>query len=329
MASLKYVANSALQTVTLDAGGYTAGSGVINLQAGDGALLPANGDFWIRSVTPYSMFKVTARAVDVLTVVAGQDGTADVNLAAGAVLHWALGVDAFDQFRVDISQSGPDASKVAEKAGNLYLPNDSGFVYRDNGATFDGWGPVTPCPMPDFSAFTQLNIGPATIGYFGRRYVIMAPASAGNNIRLAYTAAPPTPYSLEVGFNYVVAAAGFNFVGPLWRQSSNGRLEMFGPAYDNIAGQVLWGVTYTSPTGFNAIRGPKRSFQLSGAQLWIKLTDDGVNRTTNFSTDGFFFTQVYSFPSNDFLVADQIGIGAESNNALNLVDISVFSWKVY
>jgi hypothetical protein len=104
--SLQYVANSFLMTVELGAG-YVATSGTMVLSAGEGSRLPATGDFWIRqsnvlASTAINILKVTARTGDTLTVVGGQDGTIDQNIANGTVMTWALTVSALNLLVADI-----------------------------------------------------------------------------------------------------------------------------------------------------------------------------------------------------------------------------------
>jgi len=101
---LQYTGNQYLQTVTLGAG-YTAGSGTMTLTGGDGAKLPASGNFWIRqtqlSIPSQSallnILKVTARSGDTLTVVGGQDGTTDQNIANGTEMAWVLSASALTE----------------------------------------------------------------------------------------------------------------------------------------------------------------------------------------------------------------------------------------
>ena len=109
MSSLKYIANAELMTVALGAA-YTAGSGTMTLAPGTGAFLPTTGDFWIRQAntlvsTQINILKVTARTVDTLTVVGGQDGTTDQNILIGTPMTWTLCVSALTQLLADIAAS--------------------------------------------------------------------------------------------------------------------------------------------------------------------------------------------------------------------------------
>jgi hypothetical protein len=106
MASLKYSANSSLQTVTLGAG-YTSGSGTMTLTTGHGARLPATGDFWLAyddGAGTIRLFKVTARSTDTLTVTAdATEGSGDGNITSGETLRWALTAAALTQLITDIA----------------------------------------------------------------------------------------------------------------------------------------------------------------------------------------------------------------------------------
>ena len=105
MATLKYVANSTLQTVTLGSN-YIAGSGSMSLTAGHGARLPTSGDFWIAyndGAGTIRIFKVTSRSADALSVVPdATEGSGDGNITSGSTLRWALTVAALTQLRADI-----------------------------------------------------------------------------------------------------------------------------------------------------------------------------------------------------------------------------------
>lgn len=109
MASLKYVANSTLQTVTLGSN-YTAGSGTMTLTAGQGSYLPTSGDFWVvydNGAGTVRAFKVTARSTDTLTVVAeASEGSGDGDISSGETLRWSLTVAALDQLKTDITNLG-------------------------------------------------------------------------------------------------------------------------------------------------------------------------------------------------------------------------------
>jgi hypothetical protein len=133
MASLKYSANSSLQTVTLGSA-YTSGSGSMTLTTGHGARLPSSGDFWLaydNGAGVVRLFKVTARSTDTLTVTAdATEGSGDGNISSGETLRWALTAAALDQLRTDICGYGTYANLPATcKVGDQYITSDTGYSF--------------------------------------------------------------------------------------------------------------------------------------------------------------------------------------------------------
>jgi hypothetical protein len=174
--SLQYIANQQLMTVELGLP-YVAGSGTMTLNAGEGALLPATGVFWIRQSNVYAstminILKVTARTGDVLTVVGGQDGTFDQNIAAGVVMTWSLTVSALTQLVTDI---------LAQSAQQItvYAPgNQSAAVASGNLATGLAAGEYQVSAfiqVPNANAtdlFLSINIGYTFLTVAGTRVLV-------------------------------------------------------------------------------------------------------------------------------------------------------------
>jgi hypothetical protein len=48
--------------------------------------------------------------------------------------------------------------------------------------------------------------------------------------------------------------------------------------------------------------------------MFLRITDDGTNRISSFSTDGVSFTQLHSVGRTNFLTADQVGIFVMTQN---------------
>lgn len=322
MASLKYSANSDLQTVTLGSG-YTAGSGSLVLTSGHGAKLPATGDFWLRSESPYVCFKVTSRSTDTLTVTAGADGTSDTNLSAGATLHWVLGVAALDQLRSDIIGTGTYASASSEKAGKLYLPSDGLHLVRDTGAALALWGPIYPCEMPDFSSFTQVNAGSATFAAYGSAYSIYCPALGSVSLKMLERTAPATPYTLTCGFFHKVWV-NYNSCGIGFRENSSGKVETLSVVYDS--GLKIIRTQYNNSTNWNA-NATVRSVPQWAQPMWLRIKDDGTNRYYYYSNDGLIWYEHSNVGRTNHLTADRLVLVCDSNST-EPTSIVVFHWVV-
>lgn len=169
--SLQYVGNTELMTVITGAL-YTAGDGTLTLLAGQGALLPATGTFWIRQAgllqsSLINILRVTARTGDVLTVVGGQDGTTDQNILTGTIMCWVLSASALQQLTVDIS-STPWLSNVVTKNANYPLTAADQIVL--------GTGNIT------------ITL-PTAVGIKGRWYIVKKMDAPGTVIAVQTTAA--------------------------------------------------------------------------------------------------------------------------------------------
>ena len=319
MATLKYISGEPnLQTVTLTSD-YTAGDGHMHLTAGHGARLPTAGDFWIR--TPLSgdvlnVFKVTARSTDDLTVTCVTGYGADANRAAGTVFSWSFTGEALDQFRADLIQTGADASKVAEKAGNLYLPSDCGFIRRDSGAAFSSWGPIFPCTIPLVADFAWVNQDTATASNTAAGLFLSAPALTGNQLRILKKAAT-APYIWTVGFLplvYPISAAG---VGIVVRESSSGKCVSLGwHAYNANAPVPRWCIfKWTDPDTYSATTVDlSAGGTVFGPLILLRVEDNDTNRIFSVSSDGINWMPLLSETRTAFCTGDEVGLFANTSN---------------
>lgn len=169
--SLQYVGNTELMTV-ITGSLYTAGDPTLTLLAGQGALLPATGTFWIRQASLLqssliNILKVTARTGDVLTVVGGQDGTTDQNILTGTIMCWVLSASALQQLTVDIS-STPWLSAITSKGVNYPLTATDQIVLCTNNIT------ITL---------------PTAVGISGRWYIVKKMDAPGTVVSIQTTAA--------------------------------------------------------------------------------------------------------------------------------------------
>lgn len=329
MASLKYIQSSTLQSVTLGSA-YTAGSGTMTLTAGNGAYLPSSGDFWLsynNGAGTVRLFKVTARATDTLTVVAvSGEGSGDGNISSGETLRWALTYDALNQLRADICGYGTYASLPATcTKGDVYYTSDS--IYTFVATATNTWTPFykgRQVTIPVDSGYSWVNQGGATLSTSSGNFLLYAPASAGDNNRIRVKTAPATPYTIEAGFLLSAAKTNFFGGGILWRNSGSGSFVLVsvgGGTYSNL-GQSKW----TNATTYSADYTLSPDPTPGDCEVWVRLADDGVNRTVSWSFDSVNWTQVHTVGRTDYITPDQIGFSANSNNS-NPVFMNLFHWK--
>jgi len=268
------------------------------------------GDF--RILVDSEIMKVTAVSGLDLTVARGQEGTnstAHVNGAAVAHVLTKGALDAHDQN--DLAAYAAYASRpAAGTPGRIFLPTDGLFIERDNGSTWEKFGPVWPMTPPQVSDFpTWVNQGTATITDNKGAIWFYAPYTSSTNVRMRVKDYPAPPFTVEAAFiptvfpNNASAAGGIGI-----RDSSSGKLQLYG-----VTGYMdLGGYRVDSPiASFNGMTNwpSSGSFHLPESDLfWIKYEDDNTNRKISYSLDGYTWTQIVSVPRTDHLTPNQIGI---------------------
>jgi hypothetical protein len=293
------------------------------------ASFPTTGDFRIR--IDNEILKVTSVAGNNLTVLRGQEGTIAAVHSGSAVVTEVLTAAALDQIRQDIHQTGADAAKVAEKAGNLYLPNNGFQLYRDSGAAFVPFGPIFPFTAPVDGDFAWVNQGGASISTANGGIFLNAPAGAGNNMRIRKKAAPATPYTITAAIVPQLYPEAFANCGLLFRNSGAGTISALAVSFSSSTrfGVHLQSLKLSSPTLFSAAYVDLIDWGhvYKGGVVFIRIADDGTNRICSWSFDGINFLQAHSVGRTDFLTADEVGFYVESNNANSSSGMLLLSWK--
>lgn len=182
--------------------------------------------------------------------------------------------------------------------------------------------------------YAWVNQGAATIRDDGDS-VVLATTSAGaaTNCIGRVKAVPSTPYTITAVFVPTFIAKRYYAYGLLWRDSASGKLIQAGvvgtddPAV--AGGTQLRAGTFklTNPTTFSATYtdvGP-----VAEPLIWLRIADDGTNRTFSISGDGVDFVQIHSVARTDFLTADQVGFFLQPSSAavpnLNAA-VRILSW---
>jgi hypothetical protein len=324
MASLKYSANSSLQTVTLGAG-YTSGSGTMTLTTGHGARLPATGDFWLAyddGAGTVRLFKVTARSTDTLTVTAdATEGSGDGNISSGETLRWALTAAALDQLRGDLHQTGAYASAAAEKAGNIYLPNNSPYLLRDGGASFSHWGPIFNLTPPVNGDFSDLN-APSSVSTTGGALYITSTKTGGDNWCGRIKSYPSAPFTVEIAFrmqclhqNYRFAALG------LYDGTKVKTIEYVVPSIGVRC------VRWNSVTSFASGESTEVGIMTGSDLIFLKFEDNNTNWIWSIGTDPNNMQTLLTETRNTFLTPTHIGMLVNNNVSAGRASAAFVHWK--
>ena len=199
---------------------------------------------------------------------------------------------------------------AATRAGRLKFPTDGFSVLRDSGSALEPWGPLFPLTTPDDSGFAWINQGGASTDTTKGGIFLSGPATAVYSLRIRKKSAPATPWTktfclLAPQMN-VRATADVGNCGVLFRESSSGKLHSFSFWPRANGGSGYYSSTkWASATSFSAhyvtINNPPPM------PRFVRIGDDGTNRTIELSEDGQHWTLFHSIGQTDFLTANEYG----------------------
>lgn len=225
----------------------------------------------------------------------------------------------------DVLMSGAYASlPAASKAGKIYLPTDAPYVLRDTGADWQAWGPITRLTIPPSSGWSWVNQGGATLDDSGGAQTINAPTTSGESARVRTRAAPATPYTITALVALDVLAVNYHNAGIGFRQSSDGKMSVIRWQTGDRVQPLNWS-TATSVSGNvgTSVIGP-----WPVDRLWLRIADDGTNRTYSVSASGRVWRVLYTIGRTTFLTADEVCFYIDLQNATHSGAITLLSWAV-
>lgn len=293
----------------------------------DGSKMPSSGNF--RLNIGGEIVLVTARSGNNLTVVRGQESTTAVAHDVTDNVSLVLSAGSLNQLFADNITADVAANRPAsERAGKLYFATDAPVVFRDNGTTWDAWGPVySLTPPPSVSSLNWVNQGTATAVDQNGGIYMTAPALAGHNIRMLVESAPSAPYNFTVGFLPLLYPTASANAGVIFRDSSSGKLNRWITYYSG-GNLKLYAGYHTDP------QTPAGSFVDTPVPLgmnniiWLRIRDDGTtNRIYSYSVDGNNFLTMYTESRTNNFTANQIGITTESQQASGPASALFVSYK--
>jgi hypothetical protein len=309
-------------------GGYTAGSGVLNVAsvAGDNDKppFPTGPNFRVALADP------TTGAVKVLLKVTGVNSStqwavtpegADANASADDVVRPVLTAGALDAIKQDAVQglilSGAYASKpAAGAAGRIYLPTDSQYDRLfDNGSSWDHfYQGFKMTPPPDVSMWAWVSQEDAAAVSQGGVLTLHGPGggSGSNNFRILKRAAPATPYVITAWLIPNMFPSNYASAGLCFRRSSDGKLVTFGLTYSNL--WLISSYSWNSPTSYSSTYSAVPNvgeLKLIG----LRIADNGINRVLSYMIPGLPWVEYHSHSRTDFMTADEVGVQIDVTGA--------------
>lgn len=281
---------------------------------------PVTGNF--RVIVDSEIMLVTGVSGNTFTVTRGVESTGAVSHSSGANITHILTAAGLAQFIDDNTTSGAavgagaiGSRPAAGTAGNLYIPTDGKIIQRDNGVSWDSFGPFYKFTQPPVaSSFTAINAGSGVLSDQGGTLLLTQPYVNGHNYAAWYIAQTST-WSVTACFAAVVdthnsqstVELGLGFVNSSGQQFSWLGFEVGGSnvimrvSYDNNS--HTFGATRVQSTGYVCNQGG-----IMPRPFWVRISYGASNRTYEYSFDGVNFQTAYTESKNTSFTPNAAGI---------------------
>lgn len=212
----------------------------------------------------------------------------------------------------NVSQTAAMASEPAsgQVTGDLFLPNNGFYLERYSGSAWVPWGPLFPFTKPVDGDFAWINQDSAAVTTTNGGIVLSRAAySAVTTCNVRKKTAPSTPYTITAWFLVNVAYGGVGYGGLCFRQSSDGKLALFGIGTDSANRGYTASRKMTDPTTYSADYSlqDQSGKAETGRLCCLRIADNGTNRICSVSADGVNFQAFHTIGRTDFLTADEVG----------------------
>lgn len=319
---------------TLLDGNYTSGSGTLQVDS-TGSPFPNSGNFRVTIADP------TTFAVKViLKVTAITDGThfavtaegADANGADNDLCILTLTNGGISAMFADAVQFGAFASLPAttnQRQGNRYLCTDSPLEFYFDGSIWQARLAGRNLTVLADSGFAWINQGGASVSATNGGIKLIAPAGAGNNLRIYKKSAPATPYTLTLLMSYEGHNQDFNNAGLILRESATGKVACISAVHYTTA--QISAQRFGSPTGAATQINTKNMVCRHHPYMYVRFVVDGTNVKYHVSVDGgiTYYEMATELKTVSFTTApDEYGIYAEANSGTYASALTAWELKV-
>ena len=278
------------------------------------ATFPTAGNFRI-AVEGEAML-VTAVASNTFTVTRGIEGTAAVSHSTGIAVTHVLTKGALDAILADNCQYGTCANRpAAERAGRLYFGSDFPMVYRDTGSAWEGYYRGSRCNPPITANYTWTHGGGTATNTDitnGPSRISVTANAGGDRISKLVRSMGSTPWSFISRVCSLQQNPNTTFSGIC--VSDGTKLECLGIIFEGNVPR-LWTGRYNSLTNFAGEAFNRMEPPANFADMWLKITDDGTNRSAGYSNDGVNYNTIWGASRTTFLTATQGGVYVGTNAA--------------
>jgi hypothetical protein len=210
------------------------------------------------------------------------------------------------------------------RAGRLFVPTDDAFLFRDTGSAWQRIYRGLVCSDPPaVAALTWANQGGSVASTDAAGCLnLTVPASATTAVRGLLTSTPATPYTFTLGLSILMDMNGYYIAGLAQRQSGLDYWLIWGPG--QTGNYNASSHTSANGNGSSVSTASPRQF---GASCFLRVRNDGVNRTYSVSENGVDFYDCFTQGATTFMTTDQVGVFGNSINS-RPINIRVFHWSL-
>lgn len=251
----------------------------------------------------------------ILTVVRAQENTLAAAHTSGIGAAQIITKGAMDNILQNMILCDVYANlPPAGKPGRLFIPqNHVCELLRDNGSSWDHFFRGQKLTLPQPSTFTWVNQGTFASFSTAKGITEYTVQNSGGE-RLLCIAAPSTPYSIRCCMLPNTAAKQYQSFGCGFRESVSGKLHLI-QHMGLSATTPIWTLRSTKYTNETTYNSDFYTMAPGDIYPWMKITDDGTNRSVSVSRDGNNWIVCDTEPRTTFLTADQVvGISASADN---------------
>lgn len=201
----------------------------LTLTVASGTGFPATGNFRIK--IELELLLVTNVAGTTWTVTRGIEGTTAASHGSSTPVIHVLTEKGLETYIGDYIGGGTISSLPAsEKAGKLYLPDDGYALLRDNGSSWQGFGPMWRFVTPVDSGYSWANQQSAVLTARNDGLLLNAGTAASTTFsirgRVKNRLGTSTGYKLTVGMMSMLDPANYAMAGCGLYESSSGKAEI-------------------------------------------------------------------------------------------------------
>src|SRR5574340_935030 len=196
------------------------------------------------------------------------------------------------------------------------------------------YGPIFRLYPPNDAEWSWVNQGGATVNVAEGGIFLKAPANGARLFRIREKALPAAPYEVTLGYIPLFSGAQFAEVAVGWRASSSGKLILADMLWSNVNGSSEFGVfKFSTPAvyeGAYGVAGSVNVVPFAGSGIrFVKLKDDGTNRSVWISNDGVnFLVLPQSVASRtDYVTPDRVVFAVSSGSTTHDAGVTLVSYQ--